>query len=279
MRYAVIILWLMVLTGKTAILAADGTSSPVTTRRANPMQMVMEGEKPLPAFAMRLFGGFVIQPGTLKGHVAFFNGQARVPSDVFDPVLKNTYMLMHIAAKEYPQVRRITPAYAAEAMEDVGCQAAVFLVDDTELPTLLVSPEEKWALVNVAALARDKPDPARLRQRTLKEIWRGFAHACGAGASASEHCVMNPCYSLAGLDAMDSDMISMEPFMAMRECFPKMGISPFRRVKYVQACKEGWAPAPTNDAQRVIMEKVKDGTIDDLKAELLKSQQLKRKKK
>ncbi len=229
---------------------------------ADPMKMILEDEKPLAPSVMRHFGGFLIQPGTLKGHVAFFNGQARVSADVLDPIVKNTRKLMHLAAKAYPQVKRITPVNAAAAMEDVDCQAAVFLIDDPDMPALLVSPEEKWSLVNVGALARDKPDAEKLKLRTTKEIWRGFAYACGAGTSTTAHCVMNPCYSIADLDAFDSDMISMEPFMEMRESFEKMGLSPYRRKSYVQACKEGWAPAPTNEAQRVIMEKVKNGTID-----------------
>lgn len=229
---------------------------------ADPMKMVTDGEKPVPPSVMRHLGGFVIQPGSLKGHIGFFNNQGKVPSSVFDPLVNDISKLMHLASKVYPQMKKVTPADAAAAMEDVDCQAAVFLIDNPDLPALLVGPEEKWALVNVAPLMRDKPDDAKLQLRVRRELWRGFSFACGAGASTTEHCVMNPCYSLKDLDSFDSDMISMEPFMSMRECFKKMGLSPYRRATYKQAAKEGWAPAPTNDAQRVILQKVKDGTID-----------------
>ena len=247
----------------STLLALGVFSTAFAAPHADPMKMVLADEKPIPPAVMRHMGGFIIQPGSLKGHVGFFNGQTRVPGTVLDPIVNNTMKLMHLAAKAYPQMRRVTPANAAATMDDVDCQAAVFLVDDPDLPVLLIAPEEKWAIVNVGALAADKPDAEKLARRVRKEVWRGFAHACGAGASSSQHCVMNPCYSIADLDAFDSDMISMEPFMERRDCLPKMGLSPYRKRTYVQACKEGWAPAPTNEAQRVIMEKVKNGTIND----------------
>ena len=36
-----------------------------------------------------------------------------------------------------------------------------------------------------------------------------------------------------------------------------MGFAPYRRTTYKRACKEGWAPAPTNDFQRAVWEKIK----------------------
>ena len=58
-------------------------------------------------------------------------------------------------------------------------------------------------------------------------------------------------------------LTKMEPFMSMRDCFPKMGISPYRRVTYKMAVKEGWAPAPTNDYQKAIWDKVKAAASPD----------------
>ena len=36
-----------------------------------------------------------------------------------------------------------------------------------------------------------------------------------------------------------------------------MGITPYRRTTYREACQEGWAPQPTNDVQKAIWEQVK----------------------
>ena len=34
------------------------------------------------------------------------------------------------------------------------------------------------------------------------------------------------------------------------------GVTPLRRTIYRRACQEGWAPAPTNDVQKAIWDKV-----------------------
>lgn len=68
---------------------------------------------------------------------------------------------------------------------------------------------------------------------------------------------MNPLYSLDDLDALKNDMISPEGLSGMNLCFKKLGITPYRRVSYRDACREGWAPAPTNEFEKVIWEKVK----------------------
>ena len=222
-----------------------------TTREMTPEEKKAKAKAAL----ARHLGGWVIQPGTQKGHVALFNAQGRVGTEVMEEVVRRMHRLMHLAAKTYPQMRPVTPGGAAGLMEDVDAQAAVFLVDDAGLPALLAAPEQKWSIVNVAALAADGPDGGKLRRRVSRELWRGLAYACGAGASTTPHCLMNPCHSLADLDALEADMLSMEPFMAMRDAWPKMGLAPFRRVSYKAAVKEGWAPAPTNEWQKAIWEK------------------------
>ena len=246
---------------KVVALAVVAASTLCVAAEAAAQGTLSDAEKKAKAKAaiMRHLGGYLIQPGSQKGHVAFFNAQSRVGVDVFDPVTKRMRTFMHLASKVYPQKGPVAPGAAAGLMADVDAQAAVFLVDSADLPALLTGPEQKWAMVNVGALAVDKPDAGKLRLRVVRELWRGLAYACGAGASSTPHCVMNPCFSLADLDAFDSDMISMEPFMAMRDVFPKMGISPYRRVTYKMAVKEGWAPAPTNEFQKAIWDKGKAG--------------------
>ena len=42
----------------------------------------------------------------------------------------------------------------------------------------------------------------------------------------------------------------MEPYMA------GFGVAPAKLVPYQIACREGWAPPPTNDVQKAVWEKV-----------------------
>ena len=45
-------------------------------------------------------------------------------------------------------------------------------------------------------------------------------------------------------------------FYEARSYFTRMGVSPTRKGTYEAAVKQGWAPAPTNDIQKAIWDKV-----------------------
>ena len=215
--------------------------------------------RPPPGAGMRQLarmGGYVVQPNTMKGAFLILDAQSRVPSEkASGAVAKKINFLIQFNVQtkkgEAPTIRT-----ADRALSDSGANAAVFLVDSDELPALLVAPERKWAFVNVRPLAADKPDQERLEFRTRSELWRAFAMVLGAGDTESTACVLNPCVSLADLDAARSGMISMEPLGTIQKHAKKIGIEPYRRVRYRQACREGWAPAPTNDFQQAIWDKV-----------------------
>ena len=50
---------------------------------------------------------------------------------------------------------------------------------------------------------------------------------------------------------------SVEPLPKVSGAARALGIIPCRRLIYEDACREGWAPAPTNDYQKAIWESVK----------------------
>ena len=205
---------------------------------------------------MERMGGRLVKPGTMKGRFLFLDAQDRVGGDAgCEAVAQKINFLIHFdayAAKGAAPTLRT----ADKALADSGANAAVFLVDSDEFPALLVAPERRWAFVNVRPLAADKPDMERLEFRVRAELWRAFAMVLGAGDTESTACVLNPCVSLADLDRAESGMISMEPLATIQTHARKIGITPYISAFYRTACKEGWAPPPTNEFQRVIWEKV-----------------------
>ena len=201
-------------------------------------------------------GGRLVKPGSMKGRFLFLDAQERVGADAGSgEVAKkvNFFVQFDAYAAKGPAPTLKT---ADKALADSGANAAVFLVDDDVLPALLVAPERRWAFVNVRPLAADKPDQERLEFRTRSELWRAFAMVLGAGDTESTACVMNPCVSLADLDKAESGMISMEPLATIQAHAKKIGITPYIRAFYRTACREGWAPAPTNQYQQAIWDKV-----------------------
>ena len=68
---------------------------------------------------------------------------------------------------------------------------------------------------------------------------------------------MCPIKSVQDLDVIQVERPCPEPFNKMIDGAKTFGIEPIRMATYRIACEEGWAPAPTNDVQKAIWEKVK----------------------
>lgn len=126
-----------------------------------------------------------------------------------------------------------------------GTVAAVLVVDDAELPFLVASPDGRWAILNVAALAGDAAKaPARLERL----VWGAASLALGAGVPA-------PFASLAELDAAPA-VPGPAAHNALVDAARARGVGLIALATYRRACEEGWAPAPTNDVQRAIWNQV-----------------------
>lgn len=206
--------------------------------------------------SLRHHGGFLIQPGRGHGRIAFVNASGMALDDVFADLATKVGTYIRVYAISSKTATAIDLKNADKALADSGCQAAVFGVSDDVTPRLLVAPEQRWAFVNLKALAADKPSDEVMRKRLTKELWRAFAMTCGATDTRTQECVLNAVLSLEDLDRFQNDMISMERLNEINEHMKKIGVEPFRRTSYRQACKEGWAPAPTNEFQQAIWEKM-----------------------
>ena len=132
----------------------------------------------------------------------------------------------------------------------------VFLDGDGDGPSLLAAPEDGWAVVGVKALKADNPTPEVLEARLKKEIWRAGCYAMGVGIEATPS-VLRPITEPKDLDKF-TDLCSTPVITSLiSESAIRRGIGKVRYATYRQACREGWAPLPTNDAQRVFFEQVK----------------------
>ena len=59
------------------------------------------------------------------------------------------------------------------------------------------------------------------------------------------------------LDAIPEESYGVDALMALRNGLPNYGVMPWHQTTYKRACREGWAPAPTNEFQKAIWEKTK----------------------
>lgn len=149
---------------------------------------------------------------------------------------------------------------------DKNFAVAVVLCDMTKQPTLLVAPEERWVLVNVAALAADGTTGEKLQERTEKELWRAMGFVFGSGYSNMfPSSVMKPVTTLQELDAISGKSFGMDSMQNVLKTMEAMGLKPVKRTSYKRACEEGWAPPPTNDIQKAVWEQVKGNKAVDKK--------------
>ena len=202
-------------------------------------------------------GGYVVKQGA-HGKVVFVNGQDKVPVDVIEKQTKLLSELLSVVIEIAPGKPTFAFGDVPVKREELKAPALIFFVDDPALAeTMLVAPESGWALVNFAALANDGAAQATLNKRAVRETWRSFAMLLGAADSNEPKCIMRPVNKLRDLDAMYAESFCPEPLDKIVSHLKAMGIDASQRVTYRQACEEGWAPAPTNEFQKAIWERIK----------------------
>lgn len=202
-------------------------------------------------------GGYVMKPGVGNGMVGFYNAQTRVSESNLVKVAGMLARSLRIKVVVEHVDGMVTPMDAGARLKKAGAAAGVFIVDDKATPTtLLAAPEGRWAIVNVAALSDDGADEAYVAARTRKEAMRAFLFALNAGDSQSDNSLMGPIMSLQDLDGITATRPPVDVLNRSIRAMPKYGIERWERYTYLEACKEGWAPAPTNEYQRAIWDKI-----------------------
>jgi len=201
-------------------------------------------------------GGPIVIPDSQQGTIGILNAQKKVPLGDCK-ALVDAFATQYKFKVRYADCGPVTPKTAREEMRKAGVQIAVFLTECAECEeTMVCAPESHWAIVNVAAVAKDVRNDTFASARTRKELMRAFMCAAGAMDSQYEGGIMGPIKSAKDLDKMLEDL-PFDVIMRAMNSMKSAGVTPLQTTTYKKACEEGWAPAPTNDYQKVIWEKVK----------------------
>ena len=202
---------------------------------------------------MEKFGGYVIRPGNGKS-VLLADMRGVEDDGLLQGFAKGGGALLHLTFDlKAAGAPKGDVGVAARSLKDAMHPAAIAVVDVPGSPALGVYPEEAVAFVNVAPLKTD--DATRYRARVQKELWRAVGFALGAYVLPRQGCVMENVCSVDDLDKVPARQLSPMRFMNVYRTVEKLGIPDGREVPYVKALREGWAPAPTNDAQRAAVQK------------------------
>lgn len=248
MKYALMI----ILTVLSLVVFSEDVSSvavPVTSHKKMTRLEILSRK------GYKTNGGALVQPGSKKGSVVFLDQQKRISHSVVASVAEKLTNISRI------QVRSVVSRKGENVIEATKANDAVLgiaVVDDPASPVMLVAPEERWATVNVTKLAvgRDGIEiPVDvLASRVVKELMRAYAYLCGGVRSQFEGNLVNV-NSISQLDSVD-DGLPLDMVKRFEKYLSGVGVTPERIATYRSACKEGWAPQPTNDIQKAIWEKI-----------------------
>ena len=220
--------------------------------------MVMAQDKRVPMTAeqkaklMQESGGMIMSPEQ-GAWISVVNGQSKVASDVYEAEIDHAKKVF-----KYPfHTSATTNCWRIAAREEVakGAAFAVVVGNCEKESSLVVLPSEQIAFVNVAPLATD--DVAVFNDRFHKELLRGLAYAFGMGNSATPDSILKPIKSVKELDSLQGKQLGADALMTSMRLAKDRGMFIMRTMPYKAAVYQGWAPAPTNDIQKAIWEKVK----------------------
>lgn len=194
-------------------------------------------------------GGRIIKPGTQQGEIVYANCQSRIPKTWIDESMAyfSTETKFKLSFKDGATFDLKNPK--------IEGNATLFIIDDAELPAILVAPENRWAFVNVAPIAKEQR-PAFLEARVKKELSRGFAYLCGAANSQYPQALTRGIVKQSDLDKNPDFNLPVDVMQRFRGYMETLGVRPAQVSTYQKACREGWAPQPTNEFQKAVWDKV-----------------------
>ncbi len=200
-------------------------------------------------------GGYIRFVPKDAGKFFFVNGQSVVERDVIlaevNRIAQDVNFDIQMIEGSAPDIQNVS-----ERLQCLGAKGAVWIVNDIKLPRVLAAIEDGWAILNVAQMVKDV-DREKINNRMIKEMNRTFAVIHGAmDPVMMPACALKPAVGLNGLDALVCK--EMSPMTVAKVSFYMVGAG-YKKVKsgtYYDACEEGWAPAPTNEMQKAVWDKV-----------------------
>lgn len=192
-------------------------------------------------------GEKIAMPGTQRGTITIINAQSRASNEWIESVVGylNREMRFNVVL-EQGEFNATNPA--------VKGKMSIYVIDDESLPRSIIAPDDRWAYCNVAKVYSDKE--AFFRARVKKTLSRTFAMLCGGMSSSYSISLVGPMPKVSDLDVIPSEQIPVDVTIRMLPYMEKFGVMPAILKPYKTAVQEGWAPAPTNDVQQAIWDKV-----------------------
>lgn len=217
----------------------------------NPTDQALRAERA----RIRALAGHLESRNSMKGKIAFISTTPKV-----------TKAMVNQVASQINGRREFNIVFEkADATSDLNAlkeaskaTLAIIIVDDAKVAPTLISPDQKWGVMNVAKLdAGLKTDEAKskfLESRYTKQLLRTFSMTAGGWLSGFPGN-LSSITKISDLDLVDM-ALPIDVHDRNMLYFKTTGITPKLYVPYQRAVVEGWAPAPTNEVQKKIWDDV-----------------------
>lgn len=146
-------------------------------------------------------------------------------------------------------------------MKRHDANVAFFAINDSKMPMSLTCLEGRWAMLNMAKIAADNPEDAVLTRRFNAELNRLIRSLLGVSENGRRpvnilEAVAPAPRSGKDLDNLKKISIPADEALAIHGNMSAFGVYAERYFPYALACRQGWAPQPTNDVQKAIWDEV-----------------------
>ena len=248
------VLFSILIVFSTATIFASETNSTATIKKKRTPEEIRARAE---SYMMRRHGGYIRKSGSAQGKVVFVNAQKQVPTSAlksaFDEIDHNVHPDWYV--KEVESINLTNPR---ADISKLGGTIGVVIAESKDLPALITAPEDGWSIINVTALASDSPSADKLASRTRKQLLRAFALTGGCSFMARGPIVLRSTIRTPmDLDSIPEESYGVDALISLEQRLPEYGVMPWIQTTYRKACKEGWAPAPTNKFQKAIWEKTR----------------------
>lgn len=197
-------------------------------------------------------GGYARKTDQQKGRVVFANLQNDMPAAMLEKVCSHIGSVLRIAVDLVPGTEgAISSKTTADFLQKIKANAVIYLVSTEDDDAILLSPEGRWAKINVNVLKGE-----HFEERVKKEMIRSFVFLFGGGTSDLGHPLLDAITDVRQLDGVPSNF-PQDPQGRLEKYLAQLGVTPYLQTTYRRACRLGWAPPPTNDVQKAIWDKVK----------------------
>ena len=203
------------------------------------------------------FGEKIDKPNSQQGKIVFVDAKLDDFAEDYKKIVSSLLVLgKYNISVVKGEGESVSSKNALEMMRKLDAQIAVFVVESSEYENMiLAAPDNGWAIVNATAIKKGATNSTFERARMRKAVMRAYLFAAGASYSRYPGALMSPITNAADLDKL-TDTPPVDVLARCKDTLDMRGIKPLYSAFYRKAVQEGWAPAPTNDMQKAIWNKV-----------------------